>query len=92
MEGAFTNLGNHLVSNSASAINAEDDESILNGDFSRLSGSTRRRRQDDDEASDVFDDDDTESLASMAVKGGANGKEAVKHEAEEVDLPDHACA
>jgi regulator of nonsense transcripts 1 len=90
MEGAFTHLGNHLVSNSASTINAEDDESILDGDFSRLAGAARRRRQDDDEETDVFDDDDTESLASMAVEG-TNGKEIAKAE-EEVDLPPHACA
>ena len=90
MEGAFTHLGNHLVSNSASTINAEDDESILDGDFSRLPGAARRRRQDDDEETDLFDDDDMESMASMTVDG-TNGRVPAKTE-EEVDLPPHACA
>jgi regulator of nonsense transcripts 1 len=89
MEGAFTHLGNHLVSNSASTINAEDDESILDGNFGRLPGAARRRRQDDEET-DLFDDDDIESMASMAVDG-ANGKAPVAAE-EEVDLPAHACS
>jgi hypothetical protein len=90
MEGAFTHLGNHLVSNSASTIAAGDDESILDGDFGRLPATTRRRRQDDDEETDVFDDDDMESMASMAVDG-ANGKVVPKAE-EDVELPPHACS
>lgn len=90
MEGAFTHLGNHLISDSTSNINAGDDESILDGDFGRLSGPTRRRRQDDEDT-DVFDDDDIESLASMAVDG-LNGKPGVKQEEEQVELPPHACA
>jgi regulator of nonsense transcripts 1 len=89
MEGAFTHLGNHLISDSTSNINAGDDESILDGDFGRLSGPSRRRRQDDDEETDVFDDDDMESMASMAVDG-ANGK--TPKQEEEVELPPHACA
>ena len=83
MEGAFTHLGNHLVSDSASTINAGDDESIFDLQ------SPRRRRQDDDET-DVFDDDDMESMASMAIDG-AHGKMAAKAE-EDVELPPHACA
>ena len=79
MEGAFTHLGNHLVSNSSSTIAAGDDESILDGDFGRLPAATRRRRQEDDEETDVFDDDDMESMASMTVDG-ANGKTAPKAE------------
>lgn len=88
MEGAFTHLGNHLVSDSAAAINADagDDESILNG----LSGDARRRRRDEDEETDVYDDEDLESMASMAVDG-VNGKHAHKAE-EDVELPPHACA
>lgn len=92
MEGAFTHMGNHLVSDSAATINAGagDDESILDGDLSRtaLTGS-RRRRMDDDET-DIYDDDDAESMASMPV-GGANGKSGIKAD-EDVELPPHACA
>jgi hypothetical protein len=92
MEGAFTHLENHTVSNSASAINAGDDESILDGDFSRLPASAaRRRRQDDDEETDVFDDDDIESMASLAIITGADGKPVTKAE-EQVELPAHACS
>lgn len=90
MEGAFTHLGNHLVSNSASTIAAGDDESILDGNFGRLPASTRRRRQDDDEETDVFDDEDMESMASMTVDG-QNGKAPIKPE-EDVVLPPHACS
>lgn len=90
MEGAFTHMGNHLVSDSAATINAGagDDESILDGDLSRGIASTRRRRMDDEET-DVYDDDDMESMMSMPV--GANGKPAAKAE-EDVELPPHACA
>ncbi len=82
MEGAFTHMGNHLVSDSAATINAgiENDESILDGSLSR------RRRADDDE----YDEDDLESLASMPV-GGPNGNAAMRAEEPEVELPAHAC-
>ena len=92
MDGdAFTHLGNHLIADSASAINAgEDDESILDHGRAGLGGGSRRRRVDDDDETDVFDDDDMESMASLAVDG-ANGKPAPKQE-EEVELPPHACA
>ena len=98
MEGAFTHVGNHLVSNSASAINAGDDESILDANLvggRGLAPAARRRRNDDDDGedddeTDVFDDDDMESMASMAVDG-TNGKAPAKVE-EEVELPPHACA
>jgi regulator of nonsense transcripts 1 len=83
MEGAFTHLGNHLVSDSASTINAGDDESIFDLQ------APRRRRQDDDET-DMFDDDDMESMASMAVDGN-HANTAAKAE-EDVELPPHACA
>jgi len=88
MEGAFTHLGNHLISDSASTINAGDDESILEGDL-RNGMPARRRRRDDDEETDAYDDDDMESMASMAVDG-ANGRPAPAEE--EVELPPHACA
>ena len=92
MDGdAFTHLGNHLIADSASAINAgEDDESILDHGRAGLGGGSRRRRVDDDEETDVFDDDDLESMASLAVDG-ANGNPGPKPE-EDVQLPPHACA
>lgn len=84
MEGAFTHLGNHLVSDSTSNIRFGDDESVLDG----LGGPSRRRRNDDDDQSDVFDD--TESMASMSL-AGANGKQPQEEE-EQVELPPHACS
>lgn len=97
MEGAFTHLGNHLISDSAPTINAGDDlstidadESILDREYGRgnLSGGPRRRRHDDEE--EAFEEDDVESLVSLPVDG-ANGKQAV-HTEEEKELPPHACA
>lgn len=100
MEGAFTHLGNHLISDSASTINAGDDlstidpdESILDREYGRgnLTGGPRRRRHDDDEEStEVFEDDDTESMVSLPVDA-VNGKPAMRPE-EEKELPPHACA
>ena len=102
MEGAFTHVGNHLVGDSASAINEGDDistlgagESALDSEYGRgnLNGGPRRRRVGDDDETDAYDDDDLESLASHAVNGGANGQEgAVQQQEEEVELPAHACA
>jgi hypothetical protein len=93
MEGAFTHMGNHLVSDSAATINAgaNDDDSILDGDLSRstLAG-PRRRRIDDDEETEIYEDDDLESTVSVTVDG-VNGKAGNKVE-EEVELPAHACA
>ena len=100
MEGAFTHLGNHLVSDSAPTINAGDDlstidadESILDQEYGRgnLSGGPRRRRHDDeDEGTEALEDDDTESIVSLGVNG-ANGKQNTRAE-EEKELPPHACA
>ena len=100
MEGAFTHLGNHLISDSAPTINAGDDlstidadESILDREYGRgnLSGGPRRRRHDDeDDGTEAFEDDDAESMASIAVED-ANGKQAVRVE-EEKELPPHACS
>ena len=100
MEGAFTHLGNHLISDSASTINAGDDlstidadESILDREYGKnnLSGGPRRRRHDDeDEGTETFDDDDTESMVSMPVDA-PNGKPNVRFD-EEKELPPHACA
>ena len=98
MEGAFTHMGNHLVSDSASTINAGDDlstidpdESILDSEYGKgnLSGGPRRRRHDDEET-EAFDDDDMESMISMPVDG-ANGARPAKAE-EDKELPAHACA
>lgn len=103
MEGAFTHLGNHLISDSAPTINAGDDlstidpdESILDSEYGRenLSGGPRRRRHDDeDDATEVFDDDDTESMMSVPVDG-VNGKPGLRglRVEEEKELPPHACA
>lgn len=103
MEGAFTHLGNHLVSDSAAAIkagnsdelsNIDPDESLLYGDYGGRGartglGNARRRQDDDDNETEVFDDDD-ESLASVPV----DGMKALKLGApeEEKELPAHACA
>ncbi|KAI7340862.1 upf1 regulator of nonsense transcripts [Hortaea werneckii] len=100
MEGAFTHAPNHLVGDSASAINEGDDistldagESALDSEYGRgnLNGGPRRRRIGDDDEADVDDDEDAESLASQAqhVNGKPTGKAG---EEEEVELPAHACA
>lgn len=97
---AFNKVGNHLVGDSASAINEGDGlstidagESALDGEYGRgnLNGGPRRRRVGDDDETDVYDDDDDmESLASHAVNG-ANGH-GRRQDEEEVELPAHACA
>ncbi len=88
---AFKNLGNHMVSNSAAAINATDDASTADPDESVLNlAKGPRRRRHDDEGSDGLGEDDLESLASMQVDGnGVNGQARVE---EEKELPLHACA
>jgi hypothetical protein len=105
MEGAFTHLGNHLVSDSAAAINAGDDDlSTLDPDESLLYGAKfgpgrtglgnppRRRNDDDDNETEVtFDDDDTESMATGPV-GAMKGLSLKNPQEEENKLPDHACA
>lgn len=102
MEGAFTHLGNHLISDSAAAINADaddlsnidPDESLLYGQYGGRGGlgpPRRRRDDDDDNETETFDEDDAESLVSMPVDGmktlGLRG--GVEDEKE---LPAHACA
>ena len=105
MEGAFTHLGNHLISDSASAINAGDDlsaidpdESLLEGEFGRTSTNPRlpgapkrRRHDDDDDQTEVFGDDDAESMASLALVDGQKRGPNAKAE-DEKELPQHACA
>ena len=100
MEGAFTHLGNHLISDSAPTINAGDDLSTIDADESILDreygtgnltgGPRRRRRDDDDEHTEALDDDDAESIISNQADG-ANGKQPSRPE-EEKELPPHACA
>ena len=86
---AFSAMGNHMVSNSAAAINASDDISTVDPDESVLSlAKGPRRRQHDDEDSDGIEEDDLESLASHQVDGQ---KQQPKPE-EEKELPPHACA
>lgn len=87
MEGTFTNVANHLVGDSASAINEGDDTSTL--DVALNGGGPRRRRVGDDDETDVYEYDDLESLASHT--NGANGQARPDQE-EEVELPAHACA
>lgn len=100
MEGAFTHLGNHLISDSAAAIKAGDtddlsnidaDENLLYGKYGGRGGlgGARRRAADDDET-EALDDDDDESLASVPVDG-MRGL-SLKAAEEEKELPEHACA
>lgn len=102
MEGAFTHLGNHLVSDSAAAIkaggsdelsNIDPDESLLFGGVyggRGPRGSARRRHDDDDNETEIYDDDDEESLASVAIDGMKGLK--LNAPEEEKELPAHACA
>ena len=98
MEGAFTHFGNHLISDSASTINAGDDlstidpdESILDSEYGKgnLTGGPRRRRHDDEET-EAFEDDDIESMVSVPVEGTNGQRQAPPQE--EKELPPHACA
>ena len=106
MEGAFTHLGNHLISDSASAINAGDDLSTIDADEAALDREyqnrnlnqapqarpRRRRARDNDDESDIYpdEDDDADSLASHQI----NGQNGHHHQDEEhdIELPTHACA
>ncbi|KAI5239264.1 upf1 regulator of nonsense transcripts [Aureobasidium subglaciale] len=106
MEGAFTHLGNHLISDSASAINAGDDLSTIDADEAALDREyqnrnlnqppqarpRRRRARDNDDESDIFpdEDDDLDSLASHQLNG-QNGHNH-QHEEHDIELPTHACA
>lgn len=96
MEGAFTHVGNHLISDSAAAIKAgaDDlsaigpDESLLYGKFAGRGG--RRRADDDDNHTEVYEEDDNDSMNSAPVDGMAGLK--LKGPEEEKELPAHACA
>jgi regulator of nonsense transcripts 1 len=98
MAEAFNSLGNHLVSDSTTAINTGDDLSTIDNDESviganglanHIGGGARRRRGDDEEETDLYDDDDMESLISQPMNGG---HKAGQKQEEEVELPPHACA
>ncbi|KPI36675.1 uncharacterized protein AB675_10103 [Cyphellophora attinorum] len=82
----FMRVSNHMVSNSAAAINA-DDVSTLDPDESVLNlAKGPRRRQHDDESDGP--DDDLESLATDAIAG----QRQVQKVEEEKELPPHSCA
>jgi regulator of nonsense transcripts 1 len=90
---AFRNMGNHLVSNSAAAINASDDISTVDPDESILSlAKGPRRRQHDDDETESIEEDDLESLASAAVDADGKKELAKAEEEKEKELPPHACA
>ncbi len=96
MEGAFTHVGNHLISDSAAAINAgaddlsalDPDESLLYGKFPGPSG--RRRADDEDNQTEAFEEDENDSLNSVPVDGMMSLK--LKKSEETKKLPAHACA
>jgi regulator of nonsense transcripts 1 len=100
MEGAFTHVGNHLISDSAAAINAGNDlpnldasDSLLFGDQPDRNG--HRRPGPNDTRAELPAEDDDESLSSAAADGITGLKldngEVDPGEVEQ-DLPAHACA
>lgn len=96
MEGAFTHVGNHLISDSAAAIKAGDDLSAIDPDESLLygkygaRGSGRRRTDDEDNHAEAYEEDENDSLNSVPVDGVLGLK--LKGPEEEKELPAHACA
>ena len=89
---SFSNTGNYTVSNSAAAINANDDVSTVDPDESILSlVKGPRRRQHDEDGSEGVEEDDAERLASGAIDGQKQ-QYRPEEEAEEKELPLHACA
>lgn len=94
MEGAFTHVGNHLISDSAAAINAgADDLSALDPDKSLYgkfpAASGRRRADDDDNQTEAFEEGENASLKSVPVDGMMGMK--LKNSDEQSPLPPHAC-
>ena len=105
MEGAFNHVGNHLISDSAAAIKADNDDlSAIDPDENLLYskyggrdglGSATRRRQDDDDndTEAAFDDADNDSVVSTLADNLQYAKlEDHEEEEEEKELPAHACA
>lgn len=107
MAEAFNNVGNHLISDSAAAINAGgDDLSTIGADESVLTRGGRvggagaglvtasgrpRRRRDDEDEDGDFYDDDDLESLISQPVNGVNGQLLQKPE-EEVELPPHACS
>jgi len=107
MEGAFTHLGNHLVSDSAAAIKAggSDELSNIDPDESLLYGGTyggraarggfglpnARRRQDDDDNETEVFDDDDDESLANVTIDGIKNMK-LNAPQEEKELPPHACA
>jgi regulator of nonsense transcripts 1 len=93
MADPFAQIGNHLVSNSAKAINAgADDLDRLEPDSTLLglkAGGSRIRADDDDNQREVKDDDDNDSTESAT--DGMSGMK-LKGPREDKQLPAHACA
>ncbi|KAI6781694.1 Regulator of nonsense transcripts-like protein [Emericellopsis cladophorae] len=95
MEGAFNHVGNHLVSDSAAAINAGADDLSGLGPSDGLfyskapGGSTSRRLNDDGNRLEPYDDDDKDSVSTPVDP--VTGLKMNGHE-EEKELPEHACA
>ncbi|KAG9252092.1 uncharacterized protein F5Z01DRAFT_249153 [Emericellopsis atlantica] len=95
MEGAFNHVGNHLVSDSAAAINAGADDLSGLGPSDGLfyskapGGSTSRRLNDDENRLEPYDDDDKDSVSTPVDP--ITGLKMNGHE-EEKELPEHACA
>lgn len=95
MEGAFTHVGNHLISDSAAAINAGADdlsalghgESLL---YDKFDSRGPRRADDDDNQTEVFEEDDNDSLNSGLADGMSGLK--LQDPKEDKELPAHACA
>lgn len=73
-----------MISDSASAINAGDDESILGG-------AAGRRRRNDDEETEIYDED-SQSVVSSMPGGISNTGMQPLPPVEQKDLPAHACA
>lgn len=105
MEGAFRHVGNHLVSDSAMAIKADNDDlSSIDPDENLLyskyggrggfGGAARRRQDDDDnETEATFDDEDNNSVVSTLADNLQYTKLGEnEEEEEEKELPAHACA
>ncbi|CAI4215354.1 unnamed protein product [Parascedosporium putredinis] len=95
MEGAFTHLGNHLISDSAATIkagaddlsNLDPEDNLLYRKHAAMGG--RRRDDDDDNQTELYDDDDVDSLTSAPVDGMKSLNLGAD---DEYNLPEHACA
>lgn len=100
MEGAFTHLGNHLISDSASTINAgagddlssiDPHESLLDREYGRdnLHGIPRRAART---AEATADPAATRGPIEGPAAIGESGGTTVAQPEEEKELPPHACS